>query len=72
LKVECGVEYVRDAHQKVDVGRLNARVQGIERRGNRGAVIALDIMPCARGWRSFGHRGLKGMITQRQGARNRE
>ena len=64
LQVERGIERVGQAHQIRHIRRLDTGIDGIQMRGLRWAVIALEIVPCRWGWRRFAHKGSKGMITQ--------
>jgi len=42
LQIECGVERVGEAHQVGNIGRLDARIHGIERRVRSRAIIPFE------------------------------
>ncbi len=64
LQVEGGIERVGQAHEIRHIRRLDAGVDGIQMRGLGRAVIALEFVPCRRGWRCVTHKASKGMIQQ--------
>ena len=68
LQIEGSIERVGQAHQIRHIRRLDAGIDGIQMRGLGRAVIALEFVPCGRGWRRFAHKGSKGMIQQGPGA----